>query len=111
MAKKTITQTIKNIISSTSNPDGTITTKTTPSNVSYNWTKSNTAYMPNIGNVGIGLAKPTPFHINFSWDDKTVDIALKNGNDIFKLANAFMEWLDANEIEYDIKTKRQKKKK
>jgi len=53
--------------------------------------------------------KPTPFNINFSWDGKEVDVSLKNGNDIFKLANAFMKWLDANEIEYNVKTKKQKK--
>ena len=111
MAKKTITQTVKNIISSTSNPDGTITTRTTPSNISYTWTNTDTAYMSNIGNVGIGLTKPTPFHINFRWDDKEVDVALKNGNDIFKLANAFMDWLDKNEIDYSVKTKGRKKKK
>jgi len=56
-------------------------------------------------------AKPTPFNIKFAWDNKEVDVSLKNGNDIFKLANTFMEWLDANEIEYDVKTKRQRKKK
>jgi len=52
--------------------------------------------------------KPIPFNVEFSWDNKSVDIRLKNGNDIFKLANAFMEWLDANEIEYDVKTKKKK---
>lgn len=114
MAKKTITQTVKNIISSTSNPDGTITTRTTPSNISYTWTNTNTAYVPNISNQfsygAIGV-KPIPFNINFSWDGKSVDVALKNGNDIFKLANTFMEWLDKNEIDYIVKTKGRKKKK
>ena len=112
MAKKTVTQTIKNIISSTSNPDGTITTRTTPSNISYAWTSIDTTYMPNIGNQFVYQgSEPTPFHINFRWDDKEVDVALKNGNDIFKLANAFMEWLDKNEIEYNVKTKNKKRKK
>lgn len=84
----------------------------TINNNSYAWTSTDTAYMPNIGNQFVyqGSA-PTPFHINFSWDDKTVDVALKNGNDIFKLANAFMEWLDKNEIEYNVKTKNKKRKK
>ena len=52
--------------------------------------------------------KPTPFNIGFSWDDKSATVTLKDGNDIFKLANAFMEWLDANEIEYDVKTRKKK---
>jgi len=55
--------------------------------------------------------KPTPFNVVFSWEDKSVNISLKNGNDIFKLANVFMKWLDNNEIEYNIKTKKQRKKK
>ena len=113
MAKKTITQTVKNIISSTSNPDGTITTSTTPGNIVYNWAKNtHTAYYnPNIGNQFVYDTTPTPFHINFRWDDKEVDVSLKNGNDIFKLANAFMDWLDKNEIDYSVKTKGRKKKK
>ena len=98
----------------TSNTSGTILT-TSNTNVSHSiytamGTTSTTWYHnPNIGNVGIGLTKPTPFHINFSWDGKTVDVTLKDGNDVFKLANAFMKWLDTNEIEYSVKTKGRKK--
>ena len=105
-------ETIKNTITSTTNSNGTITTSTTPGNIVYNWKNTHTAYMPNIGNQFVypGSA-PTPFHINFSWDGKTVDVTLKNGNDIFKLANAFMDWLDKNEIDYSVKTKGRKKKK
>lgn len=85
---------------------------TTNNNTSYTWTSTDTAYMPNIGNQFVYQGNaPTPFHINFSWDGKTVDVTLKNGNDIFKLANAFMEWLDKNEIEYNVKTKNKKRKK
>lgn len=77
-------------------------------------TNTNTAFYPNINNQyvynTIGV-EPIPFHINFSWDGKSVDVSLKNGNDIFKLANAFMEWLDKNEIEYNVKTKGKRKKK
>lgn len=55
-------------------------------------------------------SKPSPFNIKFSWGDKEVNVSLKTGDDIFKLANAFMEWLDKNDIEYNIKTKGRKKK-
>jgi len=100
MAKKTII---------TSNNSGTVFT-TSSGNV-FSATSTNTAYYPNIGNQFVYDTTPTPFHINFSWDGKTVDVTLKNGNDIFKLANAFMEWLDTNEIEYNVKTKGRKKRK
>jgi len=73
----------------------------TSTNISTTYHNSNI-----VGNQGV---KPTPFNIKFAWDNKEVDVSLKNGNDIFKLANAFMKWLDANEIEYNVKTKKQKK--
>lgn len=96
----------------TNNLSDTVLT-TTNTNISHSmWTTStNTAYTPNIGNHFVYDTTPTPFHINFSWDNKTVDVALKNGNDIFKLANAFMDWLDKNEIDYSVKTKGKRKKK
>lgn len=53
---------------------------------------------------------PTPFSISFSWDNKSVSITLKDGNDIFKIAKGIMEWMDTNEIEYKIKTTGKKKK-
>ena len=97
MARNTIT---------TSNNSGTVLTTAT------NWaaTSTNTAYVPNIGNQFVYNTTPTPFHINFSWDGKTVDVTLKNGNDIFKLANAFTKWLDKNKIEYNIKTSKRNKR-
>ena len=90
----------------TSSSSGTITN-------SSGWaaTSTNTAYNPNIGNTFIYQTTPTPFNIRFSWDDKEVDISLKDGNDIFKLANKFMKWLDMNKIEYNVKTKNKRKKK
>ena len=107
MAKKSIT---------TSYTSGTILT-TSNTNISHSiytamgTTLTHAYYNPNIGNQFVYNTTPTPFHINFRWDDKEVDVALKNGNDIFKLANAFMEWLDKNEIEYNVKTKGKRKKK
>ena len=95
---------------------GTVLT-TTNINVSQSiWaaTSTNTAYYPNVGNQFVyngASIVPSPFNITFSWDDKTVNVSLKNGNDIFRLANAFMEWLDTNEIEYNVKTKGKRKKK
>lgn len=52
---------------------------------------------------------PNTFSVTFSWKNKSVDISLKEGNDVFKLATAFMNWLDSNDIEYDIKTTGRKK--
>ena len=104
----------------TSNNSGTILT-TSNTNISHSistlsTTSTNTTYFnPNIGNQFIynspHVSPTPPFNINFSWGGKSVDVSLKNGNDIFKLANAFMEWLDKNEIEYNVKTKGRKKKK
>lgn len=95
---------------------GYITTVTSTSSpvltTSIGTTSTSTYYNPNIGNNYIYKSpKPSPFNINFSWEGKNVDVSLKNGNDIFKLANAFMEWLDKNEIEYEVKTTGKKKKK
>jgi TATA-box binding protein (TBP) (component of TFIID and TFIIIB) len=99
------TRTIKNIT-------GTTTTNSNSTLTTINGTSTSTYYNPNIGNTYIYQGNtPTPFSINFSWDGKSVNISLKNGNDIFKLANAFMEWLDKNEIEYEVKTSGKKKKK
>ena len=55
--------------------------------------------------------QPTPFSLAFSWNDKKVNIELKNGNDVFKLAQGFMRFLDENEIEYEVKTTGKNKKK
>ena len=90
----------------TSSSSGTIT-----NNNGWAATSTNTAYNPNIGNTFIYQTTPSPFNIRFSWDDKEVDISLKDGNDIFKLANKFMKWLDMNKIEYNVKTKNKRKKK
>jgi TATA-box binding protein (TBP) (component of TFIID and TFIIIB) len=99
------TRTIKNIT-------GTTTTNSNSTLTTINGTSTSTYYNPNIGNTYIYQGNtPPPFSINFSWDGKSVNISLKNGNDIFKLANAFMEWLDKNEIEYEVKTSGKKKKK
>ena len=100
----------------TSNNSSTILTISN-TNISHSMstlptTSTHTYFNPNIGNQFVyNTPPPTPFHINFSWDGKTVDVTLKNGNDIFKLANAFMEWLDKNEIDYSVKTKGKKRKK
>ena len=98
----------RNIITTSNNP-GTVLT--TSNGTVFSTTSTNTAYYPNIGNKFVYDTTPTPFHINFSWDGKIVDVTLKDGNDIFKLANAFMEWLDTNKIEYNVKTKGKRKKK
>ena len=52
---------------------------------------------------------PTPFSMSFSWEDKSVSISLKDGNDLFKIAKGLMEWMDNNDIEYKVKTTKRKK--
>ena len=94
----------------TSNNSGTLVT--TSSNTTFSGTSTHTTYTPNIGNQFVYQAtEPIPFSISFSWNGKDVNVRLKNGNDIFKLANAFMEWLNENEIEYEVKTSGKRKKK
>jgi hypothetical protein len=109
MAKKTITNSTSGIIFTTSNTNISQSIHTAMGTTSTTWHHNS-----NPGNQVVyskPSIDPTPFCINFKWDDKEVDVTLKNGNDIFKLANAFMEWLDKNEIEYSIKTNSRKKKK
>ena len=53
--------------------------------------------------------KPLPFSITFAWDGNDVSISLKNGDDIFKLARILTEILEANNIEYNIKTNKKRK--
>jgi hypothetical protein len=89
----------------TSNNSTLINTNTTTT-----WaTSTNTT--PLYTNYTYKPPQSSPFSLSFHWEDKSVNISLKNGNDIFKLANAFMEWLDKNEIEYEVKTSGKKKKK
>lgn len=70
------------------------------------YTTISNPYIPNPGHT----INPTPFNIAFEWQGKQVDVSLKNGNDIFKLAKVFMSVLETNNIEYNIKTKNKKKK-
>ena len=55
--------------------------------------------------------KSPPFSINFNYGSKEVNVSLKNGEDIFRLAKVFMKILDENDIEYNIRTKGKKSKK
>jgi len=93
---------------------GTVLTTSNTNVVSqsiWSTTSTNTVYNPNISNQFVynGPTINTPFSINFKWDNKIVDVSLKDGNDIFKLANALTNWLDKNKIEYNIKTSKRKK--
>jgi hypothetical protein len=93
---------------------GTVLT-TSNTNISQSiWTatSTNTAYTPNIGNTFIyngPSIEQQPFNIRFNWNNKEVVVSLKDGNDVFKLANKFMKWLDMNEIEYNVKTSKRKR--
>lgn len=59
-------------------------------------------------NLGTTLIKPTnkiiqqPFHITFNWNEESITIQLKNGEDLFKIAHLFTKFLTKNEIEYII---------
>ena len=92
-SKNTITGTVSNTITTTGNPNWNTTSNTTVNSYLYTG--------PTI--------EPTPFIISFSWDGKDVTVSLKNGKDIFKLARIFTEILDANNVEYNIKTNKKRK--
>jgi hypothetical protein len=82
------------------------TTITTTGNPNWNTTSNTTV---NSYLYTGPIIEPTPFIISFSWDGKDVTVSLKNGNDIFKLARIFTEILDANNVEYNIKTNKKRK--
>lgn len=48
---------------------------------------------------------PTPFCISFYWNGESKTITLKNGEDVFKLADVFENLLDQNGIEYTVENK------
>lgn len=48
---------------------------------------------------------PQPFNINFYWKEKTVEITLQNGEDIFKIAEALQILLDEIEVPYIVTEK------
>jgi hypothetical protein len=101
--KNSITSAMSNIVyTNTINPN--ITTTTTGTNI-------NTTISPNYSNLTFQLIRmsSTPFNIKLSWGGKEVNISLKNGNDIFKLANVFMKMLDSEGIEYNIETNKKRR--
>ena len=49
------------------------------------------------------IFKEIPFGINFVWQEKHINITLKNGEDVIKLAREFANFLDNAKIEYEIK--------
>jgi len=100
------TRTAKNITGNTITSSGS-----TLSNTSTTWTTTSINTTPLYTNYTYTPPNTSPFSLSFSWEGKSVNIELKNGNDVFKLANAFMEWLDKNGIEYNVKTKNKRKKK
>jgi hypothetical protein len=102
--KNSITSAMSNTTyTNTFNPN-TITTTTTGTSTSY------TTLTPNYNNLTISPSfQPSAFSLSFSWDDRTVNISLKKGNDVFKLAKAFMKMLDNEGIEYDIKTNKKRR--
>ena len=87
----------------------TITTTNTPIWNTTSGTTTNTTIVSNPYVYSGYTIEPTPFMISFSWDGKDVTVSLKNGKDIFKLARIFTEILDANNVEYNIKTNKKRK--
>jgi hypothetical protein len=53
---------------------------------------------------GTTTVLPPSFYIRFSYGDKSVNISLLKGDDIFKLAKVFENILTENGIEYDVET-------
>ena len=54
----------------------------------------------------IQLNQPVrPFSISFYWNKKSVRITLQNGEDIFKIAEAFKIMLDEIEVPYIVTEK------
>jgi hypothetical protein len=92
---------LTNTVITTSSSNTLLTTSGTTTTTNYTYNPSQFSIAPTF--------QPSAFSLSFSWDDKTVNISLKNGNDIFKLANAFMKLLDNEGIEYDIKTNKNKR--
>ena len=94
-----LTGTVSNTTyTNTFNPN-TITSTTTGTTI-------NTTISPNYSNLTF---QPTPFNIKFNWGGKEVNISLKSGNDIFKLANMFMKMLDSEDIDYNIETNKKRR--
>ena len=87
----------------------TITTTGTPIYNTTSGTTTNTTIVSNPYVYSGATIEPTPFMITFAWDGKDVTVSLKNGKDIFKLARIFTEILDANNVEYNIKTNKKRK--
>lgn len=92
------------------NSNSSTTTWTTTSSNPV-WTTTTTTATTNPYLYNSLKINPNPFSFSFSWDNKTVSITLKDGNDIFKIANAVMKLLDNNGIEYKVKTSGKRKKK
>lgn len=46
--------------------------------------------------------KTEPFRIGFHYENESVEIKFKNGENVFKLGKAFSEFLDDNGIEHEV---------
>ena len=51
-----------------------------------------------------GTLIENPFSVTFSWQYNSITVRLKNGEDIFKLANIFSNMLTENGIENTVET-------
>ena len=57
-------------------------------------------------NLGTTVIKQTdqlieqPFNITFTWNKQSIKIQLTNGEDLFKIAYLFSEFLTKNEIDH-----------
>jgi hypothetical protein len=102
-SKNTITGTVSNTITTTGTPIYNTTSGTTNTTIVSN------PYVYSGYTIEPTPIEPTPFMITFAWDGKDVTVSLKNGKDIFKLARIFTEILDANNVEYNIKTNKKRK--
>ena len=54
---------------------------------------------------GTTTIEPKPFGVTFTWQDKSVNITLKNGEDLLKIATMLSSLLTYNGIEHDLDVK------
>jgi hypothetical protein len=58
--------------------------------------------MNDTNKIGINIP-PNPFSISFAWQNASVTVELKNGEDILKLAHILSLMLTENGIEHKVK--------
>jgi hypothetical protein len=63
---------------------------------------NSTEAIENLWDKAVIPPKEQPFHVNFGYEDKWIEIQLVNGSDVFKLADVFADMLKKNDIYYTV---------